>query len=94
MHRLTLEMTITREDFLRLLPAAVGGTLSHEAGDHFRGGDVAKRWAIQLIPLAEHRLGRLVLPSHRIELQFDGFAQADVDAFMARFLQKFQRGGG
>ena len=91
---LSLEMTLSREEFLRLLPGAVGLAAATEDGGGFRGWDGARRWTIRLIPLVDLRLGSVNLPRHRIEIQLEGFSKGEVAAFMARFHRGFQRGGG
>lgn len=92
-HR-SLDMSLTREEFLRLLPAAVGletVTLENDCVVHANG---ATRWRIRLTRLPDVRLGSVVLPLHRVELAFDGLSHQDIQAFMARFERYFQRGGG
>lgn len=91
---LSLDMSIDRADFLRLLPAAVGQTAVEERDDLFLGGNGTQRWSLRLLPLAQRRLGSMVLPRHQVELRFEGFSDAEVTAFMARFQRGFQRGGG
>ena len=50
-HR-SLEMSLSREEFFRLLPAAVGAfKVDGELG---RGSDGDRRWAIRLVPLRPH----------------------------------------
>jgi hypothetical protein len=89
---LNLEMSITREEFFRLLPAAVGPFVT--AGDVIRPSDGHRRWAIHLIPLADHRIGSVVVPRHRVGIVLEGCSQAGAEAFMERFRRAFLRGGG
>ena len=89
----SLEMTISREEFLRLLPVAVGQAFAQEAGC-FSGGDGARRWTLHLRPLAPRRLGSVGLPCHQVEFCFEGHSESEVMEFMARFHRGFQRGGG
>jgi hypothetical protein len=90
----SLEMGISREEFLRLLPAAVGPAIVEGEAGLFSGGDAERRWTLQLRPLVSRRLGSVVLPRHQVELQFEGYSDEEVAAFMVRFLRGFQRGGG
>jgi len=90
-------MTISRTEFMRLLPAAVGG--EPFAGDgaapsvlESQGGPL--RWRIRLAPLAPLRLGPMVLDRLRVELEFDGYPPGPAAAFVDRFMSHFQRGGG
>lgn len=87
-------MTISREDFLRLLPEAVGLTPQAGADGVFRHAEGTRCWSLELQPLELLRLGRLSLVRHRVELTFEGHTDAQVAAFMARFHRGFQRGGG
>ncbi|WP_243316600.1 hypothetical protein [Geothrix paludis] len=92
-HRLDLEMAISREEFLRLLPGAVGYFAEGEEG-LFRGADGAGPWTIRLVPLADLRLGSVVLPRHRVEVRLAGCPAEAAQAFLARLLRGFMRGGG
>lgn len=92
-HRLDLEMTLSREEFLRLLPGAVGPV--REAGDGaFHGGGEGRRWSVRLVELPDLRAGSLALRRHRVEIRLEGYPDAEADAFLARFQRGFQRGGG
>lgn len=92
-HLLDLEMAISREEFLRLLPGAVGSFAEGEDG-LFRGAEGAGRWSIRLVPLADLRLGSVVLPRHRVEARLTSCPAEAAEAFLARFLRGFMRGGG
>ena len=91
--RRSLEMSLSREEFFRLLPSAVG---SHHVGKDgvVSGSDGPRCWTIHLLPLSDGRLGRVALPRHQIEISFDGHTDEEVETFMARFHRGFQRGGG
>jgi len=90
--RYTVEMSISREEFLRFLPAAVGSFVVN--GDEVRRSDGNRGWVIRLVPLADHRVGSVVVPRHRVEIVLEGCSEADADAFMNRFHRAFMRGGG
>ena len=89
-----VEMTVTRAEFLRLLPAAVGGAAFVEETDAFLHGEQDRSWRIGFSALPELRIGLVKLARHRVEFQFDGYADGEIDAFMARFEIYFRRGGG
>lgn len=89
-----LEMTLSRVEFLRLLPGAVGPLTETGEADLFEGQDGPRRWRIRLVPLPDLRVGGVVLPRHRVELRLEGYAEGEAAAFMARFHRGFQRGGG
>lgn len=91
---LSLEMSLSREEFLRLLPGAVGLAVVDGGEDVFSGSDGPRHWRIRLIDLPDLRAGSLVLPRHRIDIHLEGYSEGEVEAFMARFQRGFQRGGG
>lgn len=90
--RRALEMSITRAEFLRLLPAAVGAF--DVDGDAMRSSGPGPAWTIRLVPLADHRLGAVAFPRHRVEIEVDAASEAAGDAFVERFRRAFLRGGG
>ena len=91
LHR-NLEMSLSREEFFRLLPAAVGPF--EVDGDTARWSDGNRRWTIRLVPLADHRLGSVVVHRHRVEIALESHSEAEGEAFMDRFHLGFLRGGG
>jgi hypothetical protein len=90
-HR-SLEMSVSREEFLRLLPAAVGPFAVD--GDTIRGRDDHRRWLIRLVPLADCRVGSVVVPRHRVDIVIEDCPEEEAEAFMSRFCRGFLRGGG
>lgn len=90
----SFEMTVTRAEFLRLLPAAVGGSTFVEELDAFLHRDPNRFWRIGFLPLPELRIGLIRLVRHRVEFQFEGYAVDEIEAFMARFELYTRRGGG
>jgi hypothetical protein len=90
--RRSLEMGLLREEFFRLLPAALG---SWEAeGDTVRWSEDGRSGTLRLVPMAGRRLGSVVVPCHRVEIVLDGCSEEDGEAFMRRFHRAFLRGGG
>ena len=87
---LAYEATTTRADFLRILPLATGETELREIGGRICG----RGWAIRLTPIAPLEIGLVRLERHRVEIEFDGMAEADRERFMQRFSLHYQRGGG
>jgi len=88
-----LEMTLSRAEFDRCLPEAVGGPIVRD-GEFLRGGEGARTWAIRVAALPPLALGALALERLRVEVAFEGFAAAEEAAFMDRFRTHTQRGGG
>lgn len=90
----SFDMTITRDDFLRLLPAAVDHApfvVSGESIVHEEGG---RAWRMNLVPLPELRIGAICLERHRLSLEFENHGEEEVAAFAKRFELYFRRGGG
>lgn len=90
----SFEMTVTRAEFLRLLPAAVGGEVFVEEPDAFLHREPHRSWHIVFTGLPELRIGLVRLARHRVEFEFDAYSEDEIDAFMARFELYFRRGGG
>lgn len=91
---LAFTMSISREEFLRLLPGAVGSVMAAREDGTFRGTDGPRSWSLRLVPLGHLSLGSMKLARHRIELQLKGYSEVEAEAFLARFQRGFQRGGG
>jgi hypothetical protein len=85
------EMTLSRADFLRILPGAVGSSAVLEEDGCFRPSGLDPAWTIRLTALPPLRLGLLSLERHRVELDFQG---SGAEAFLDRFWLHFRRGGG
>jgi len=88
----SLEMSVSREEFFRLLPAAVGSFQVDRDAVEWLDGD--RRWSIRLVPLADRRFGSVVVPRHRIEITLEACSEVEGEAFMDRFRRGFLRGGG
>ena len=91
--KLHYEMGITRADFLRLLPAAVGQAPFYLEGDEIHG-DGAPSWRIKLREMPQRRIALLALPVLDVELVIDAPSGTEAKAFLDRFLLGFQRAGG
>lgn len=90
----SFEMTVTRAEFVRLLPAAVGGDEYDEEPDAFVHREPNRSWRIGFQALSELRIALVKLSRHRVEFEFEGYSVDEIDAFMARFELYFRRGGG
>lgn len=88
------EMTITRADFRRLLPAAVNHLAFTEEANAFVYKNGARGWRINFTPLPQLRIGLVRLERHCVEFEFTGYSAAETEGFMARFEMYFRRGGG
>ena len=87
---LQYDATITRADFVRMLPAATGESGFHEVDGGFAGSG----WTIRLMPITEFRIGMVQMERHRVEIEFDGMTADEQDRFMQRFTLYYLRGGG
>lgn len=87
---LQYEATITRADFMRMLPAATGEPGFREVDGLFAGSG----WSIRLTPIAELSIGMVHMERHRVEIEFNGLTAGEQDRFMQRFTLYYQRGGG
>ena len=85
-------MSLLREEFFRLLPAAVPSWESD--GDTVRWSEGGRGGTIRLIQIEDRRLGSVVVPRHRVEIALADFEEEEGEIFMARFLRAFLRGGG
>lgn len=85
------EAAISRGEFLRLLPAAVDGEPFRDEGGALVG---ESGWRIRLEEMPALELGRIRLPRLRVGIEFAGWTEDRVDAFMRRFSLHFQRAGG
>jgi len=90
-HR-SLEMSLSREEFLRLLRALVGAF--EVDGETIRWSDAGRFWTIRLVPLSDRRVGSVAVPRHRVEIALEACPGAEGEAFMSRFHRGFLRGGG
>lgn len=90
----SFEMSISRTEFLRLLPRAVGGSPFHETGNAFVHVEVGRSWQIALNPLPELNLGTLRLERHGVVWGFSGYSETEIAALVNRFELYFRRGGG
>jgi hypothetical protein len=87
-------MSISREEFLRLLPAAVAPDQFSVDGEEVRHEDASHSWRIVLGAVADRALGRLQLPRLKVQIFLRGYLPPDTDSFLARFDLYFRRGGG
>ena len=85
-------MSLLREEFFRLLPAAV--ELFEVDGDTVLWAEGGRRGTIRLGPLDGRRLGSVVVPRYRVEIALEGWPEEGAEAFMVRFHRAFLRGGG
>ena len=84
------DATITRGDFVRLLPQATGQEDFRELDGAFHGSG----WCIRFTPIAPLEIGMVRLERHHVDISFVGFGVEAEEAFMRRLTLAYQRGGG
>lgn len=92
--KLSREMQLTRGEFLRELPKAIGNLNHQVAGDKVIITDGDRRLEIRLVDEGTLDVGSLHLPMEEVDFEFMGYTQEETDAFMARFDHHTQRTGG
>lgn len=88
------EMGITRAEFLRLLPEAVGHAGWRIQGDDVAGEGTRPSWRIRLNEKAGRRFGAVEIPVLEVTLDLEGASETECAVFVSRFLLGFQRAGG
>lgn len=91
---LSQDMTISREEFLRCLPAAVGSVAYEVTGAEIRHREAARGWRITVSALPDLALGAIRLPRQRVQVHLSGYGAAEARRFLDRFELYFRRGGG
>lgn len=92
----TLDMAITRAEFVRQLAQAFGpqqSPLSQHA-DTFTGSHAGCRWRITLQAVAPTRLGLIVLERWSAKIELDAANAAQRASWWRQFTVHFQKGGG
>jgi len=92
--RVRWEMSISREEFLRTLPAAVAGAHFRVEGELISYGDASRGWHIRLVPMKALKIGLLDLPRHDVHISLIGYLEPEGKAFLERLEVYFRRGGG
>ena len=87
-------MSISREEFLRLLPAAVAYARFSVDGEEIRHQSGSRPWRIVFRALPDRRLGQLQLPRLGVQIFLSAYSRADTGSFLRRFELYFRRAGG
>ena len=87
-------MALTRADFLRLLPVAVGNEPYRVEGDDIVAAGAAIAWRIRIEERSGRPFGPVALPVLAVTLAFEAASGGEAGAFVERFLLGFQRAGG
>ena len=87
-------MALTRGDFLRLLPAAVGQAPYRVQGEEVSSDGGSPAWRIRLEERPPRAFGPVAIPVLAVTLFFEGAPEKAAQSFVARFLLGYQRAGG
>jgi hypothetical protein len=87
------DMSLSVAEFLRDLPRALpaGFRLDGRLATWSEGG---RRGEIAIVAEGERRIAQLALPRVTVRIALEGYGAAAAKAFLARFDQVYQRGGG
>lgn len=92
--KLVLEMGADHAEFMRLLPSALGGLGFAREDGKIVARDGMRTVRIELSDSGTRTLAGLTLPVTHIVMWLDGYADDELDRFLARFHLAYQRGGG
>jgi hypothetical protein len=88
------EMALTRDDFLRLLPLAVGPRRGQRDDGWIDGWTDGVEWSLRIVAAADRRIASLQLPVLHVTLDCSAHDRDAVNRFVERFLRAYQRAGG
>lgn len=94
-HRYEREMSISLQDFYRLLPIALNG-IDYEVIKNEQINLVYAGGKVQIFPGIEHKrkIASLELPVLHIIIIFTDISSIDITQFFSVFNRTYQRGGG
>jgi hypothetical protein len=87
-------MGLTRADFLRLLPVAVGHAAYRVEGNEITAEGGLPAWRIRIEERPDRTFGGIALPVLGVTLFLEGCSDAEAGRFLERFHLGFQRAGG
>ncbi|MGI9047261.1 MAG: hypothetical protein ACR2FI_10855 [Burkholderiales bacterium] len=92
--RFDREVNITRKEFLRQLPDAIGHLEFDTEGNQVIVKDGDKRARITVKDEGTDSMGALNTPMKAISFAFDGYSEEEIEAFMANYDENTMRFGG
>lgn len=87
-------MALTRGEFLRLLPVAVGNAPYRVQGEEIASDGGSPAWRIRLEERPARAFGPVAIPVLAVTLFIEDPAEEAAHSFVARFLLGYQRAGG
>ena len=88
------EMSITHNEFFRLLPRAVNNAALARQGNQVDITTATGLVKITLSPETVRKLAIMEFPVTEVTIEFNGFSASERAAFLARFDLAYQKGGG
>lgn len=90
----TIETQCSHAEFLSSLPAACGNRPYEIIGNEVIVHDGDRRVRIDVHDEPVRHLGSLALPMERVHFAFEGYDEAEADAFMEAYRRHTFRAGG
>jgi hypothetical protein len=87
-------MSISRSDFFRTLPDALGAGAFAVSDDRVTVHARGRRLEVLFREEAPLRIASLTLPSATVQLHFEGYIEEEMATALERFDLYFRRGGG
>ncbi|MEG3617543.1 hypothetical protein V5T82_03650 [Magnetovibrio sp. PR-2] len=88
------DMQLTRPEFEKRLSKDVAGFRWRMTPNGAEGEQGPQKVVIELKELEPRRIAMIVLPRCQVEFSFEGMDEGDTKAFIHKFDQVFQKGGG
>lgn len=88
------EMTISRDDFFRLLPKALSDYKYEISGQTIQVTIMPGVLNIHLLPEETRKIGALELPVIHITFTFENILEEKAQKFFSKFDLAYQKGGG
>ncbi len=92
--RFDREVNISRKEFLRQLPDAIGNREFDIEGNQIIVRDGDKRVRITVMDEGTEKMGALDVPMKEISFAFDGYSEQEIESFMENYDEQTLRVGG
>ena len=93
-HQHELEMSISHQEFYRLLPRALRNLDYQIANNEINLSYINGSIRIQAKIKQERKIASLVLPVLHVSISFVDISSKEIEQFLIRFKRAYQRGGG
>ncbi len=92
--RFDRECNITRKEFMRQLPEAIGNRKFEVDGNRILVKDGDKRVLITVRDEGAEKMGALDVTMKQVSFSFEGYSEPEIEAFMKNYDEKTLRVGG